>query len=226
MNITILSIFRNSVSTLERYFEQMDDLQRLLNQRGGQLHLLLGYGDSTDGTGEALWDECVNRFDAHLMDVSHGGPHFDSVENAQRFKQLAYCGNKLLDCVPPSADVVILCESDLVWSAETMMALIDHLQTYPAIAPMLFDAEPPDRFRDVYAFRRNGERFTNEAPYHPDLNGAVLQVDSAGSVLAMRAELARRVNVPEADVVVGLCRQLYEQGGAVFVDPALSVVHP
>lgn len=227
MNVTILSAFRNAAGPqIARYFEQMDGLQALLHQRGDKLKLLLGYGDSTDGTGEALFDECSNRFDAHLLDVSHGGKAYGSIEHPERFKQLATIGNKLLDCVDASADVLGVVESDLIWDAETMLRLIDHIQDYVAVAPMVMDLKPPDRFRDVYAFRRNGVRFTNHAPYHADLNGEMLQVDSAGSVLFMRGELARKVQLPDEDVIVGLCRQLYEHGGAVYVDPTLKVVHP
>lgn len=225
MNVTIVSAFRNAVAYIPRYVAQVCDLSDLLRRRGDCLNLLLGYGDSTDGTGEALFDACANRIGAHLMDVSHGGPHFGSIEDAQRFRQLSQTWNKLLPNIPKEADAVVLLESDLVWEAATLMALIDHLATYPAIAPMIFDVDPADRFRDVYAFRRNGARFTNEAPYHADLNGAVLQVDSAGSALALRGPLARAVSVPEADVVVGVCRQIYEQGGAVYVDPQLKVFH-
>lgn len=226
MNVTIVSAFRQAAGPqIDRYFDQIERLGWALGSRGDTLHLILGYGDSTDGTGEELFEACQYRFPALLMEVSHGGPHFGSIEDAQRFRQLAQTWNKLLPNIPKEADAVVLLESDLVWEAATLMALIDHLATYPAIAPMILDADPPDRFRDVYAFRRNGVRFTNEAPYHADLNGKVLQVDSAGSVLALRGPLARAVSVPEADVVVGLCRQLYEQGGAVYVDPALKVFH-
>lgn len=226
MNVTILSAFRNSVSYLERYCEQMDGLQATLRARGDTLKLVLGYGDSDDGTGAALFDECSNRFCAHLIDCSHGGPAFGSIEHPQRFKQLAYVGNRLLDAVPDDSDVVGIVESDLIWQADTMLQLIDHLATYPVIAPLIMDLESLDRFRDVYAFRRNGVRFTNNAPYHAELNGAVLQVDSAGSVLLMRGDLARKARFPEEDVIVGFCREIYEQGGIVYVDPALKVIHP
>lgn len=228
MNITIVSAFRNSTSYIPRYFAQIDHLAIVLARRTPYTHLnlLLGYGDSTDGTGEALFEAAADSIGAHLIDVSHGGKEYGSVEDAQRFRQLAWTWNKLLPNIPRDSDAVVLLESDLIWEAETLVALIDHLATYPAIAPMIFHAYPPDRFRDVYAFRRNGVRFTNEEPYHADLNGAVLQVDSAGSVLAMRGPLARKVCVSEVDVVVGLCRQIYENGGSVFLDPSLRVVHP
>lgn len=224
MNITIISCFRQATHYLERYFEQMDGLQKALTQRGDCLHLLLGYGDSTDGTGEALFDECCHRFDAHLVDVSHGGPVFGSIEDPQRFKQLAYVGNKLLGCVPPDAAVVGVVESDLLWDAQTMMNLLVDLDHVPAIAPMIMDGE--NSFYDIFAFRKNGERFTKAPPYCEWLDNDLMQVESAGSVLFMRGWLAHGARFSDKDAIVGLCRDIYVQGGSVWLDPALKVCHP
>jgi len=223
MNVTIISAFRNSVSYLERYFEQMDDLQASLMRRGDALQLTLGYGDSTDGTGAALFDECSHRFCAHLLDVSHGGPLFGSIENAQRFKQLAFIGNRLLDNVPAEADVVGIVESDLLWRAETLLSLIDHLAHVPAVAPMVMDG--PESFYDVFAFRKNGVRFRKQPPFHPWLGSDLVQLDSAGSVLLMRAELARKARFNDEEVIVGLCKDIYAHGGAVWLDPMRAVQH-
>lgn len=226
MNITVISIFRNACRYLERYFEQMDDLQAALTQRGDCLHLLLGYGDSTDGTGEALFDECYFRFDAHLVDVSHGGPVFGSIEHPQRFKQLAAIGNRLLDCVPPNADVVGFVESDLIWDAATLVRLIDHIQDYVAVAPMVMDG--PESFYDVFAFRANGKRFSKKPPYHScfDEYARLYPLDSAGSVLFADAYLARKAKLSDGEAIVGYCKDLREQGGSIWLDAQASVLHP
>lgn len=230
MNVVIVSTFRDATGYLDLYFAQVDALVKRLRERGDTPMLILGYGDCTDGTEAALFDAVIQNYGALLIDVSHGGRAFGSVEHPERFRQLAYVGNRLWQAIPDDADVVVLVESDLLWDARTLLTLIDHTATYPAIAPMIFDVAPPDRFRDVFAFRRNGVRFTNEPPYHPDLAtvapGELLQVDSAGSVLAMRGEWARRVRFPQEDVIVGLCRGLYESGGSVWLDPGLCVRHP
>lgn len=226
MNVTIVSTFRQAVAYIPRYFAQIDHLAILLARRTPytRLNLLLGYGDSTDGTGEALFEAAADSIGAHLIDVSHGGPHFGSIEDAQRFRQLAQTGNKLWAAIPPDADVVALVESDLIWEAETMLRLIDHLHFCEVIAPMVMDG--PESFYDVFAYRKDGVRFTKTPPYCADLNGKVLKVDSAGSVLFMRAGLARLVRFTEDEVVVGMCKQIYQYGGAIFVDPTLKVIHP
>lgn len=227
MNVTILSLFRNSCHYLERYFEQMDDLQRLLTQRCDSLYLLLGYGDSTDGTGAALRDECANRFAAMLLDVSHGGKAYGSIEHPERFRQLAYCVNRLLACIPPNADVVGIVESDLIWDAKTLVKLIDMTGFGFCMAPMIMDGE--NSFYDSFAFRKNGQRFTKEPPYHASLpgnEGHLIQLDSAGSVLFVPGWLARKARLRDGNAIVGFCEDIYKYGGSIWLDPALSVAHP
>lgn len=229
MKIAIVSHFRNAVNYLERYFEQMAALQRLLVGRGDTLHLILGYGDSSDGTGEALFDECAHRFSAHLIDVSHGGKVYGSIVHPERFRQLAFVGNTLWRNIPEDADIAGLVESDLIWQADTLMALLDDLVDLPpgsAVAPMVMHGD--GRFYDTFAYRRAGVRFTNDAPFHRDIrpDGDLLELDSAGSVLLMAGELARKLHFPEEDVVVGLCRQICDGGGGVWLDSRERVYHP
>lgn len=233
MNVTILSCFRNACPYLERYCEQMDGLQTLLQKRGDHLTLILGYGDSTDGTEAALFDECSNRFCALLVDVSHGGPVFASIEDPVRFRQLAYVGNRLLEHVPRDADVVGIVESDLIWDAQTMVQLIEDLEHLPppfgAVAPMVMDG--PNSFYDVFAFRRGGVRFTKKPPYGPftiapdPLCINLEWIDSAGSVLFMDAELARKARFGERDAIVSFCRQINWHGGSIWLDTQAKVIH-
>lgn len=231
MNVTILSCFRNATAHIPLYFDQIDHLANVLARRKPytSLSLILGYGDSTDGTGEALFEAAADSIGALLVDVSHGGAHYGSIEHPTRFKQLAYVGNKLFGCIPNDADAVALIESDLIWDAVTIVQLIDDLEHLPppfgAVAPMVMDGA--NSFYDVFAFRRKGQRFTKEPPYHADLNPGddLVEIESAGSVLVMDGDLARRVCFPDEDVVVGLCRKVHEQGGSVWLDTTLTVTH-
>lgn len=226
MNVTVISFFRNATSYIERYFDQMGALAKLLVARGDKLALLLGYGDSTDDTHTMLVREAMFFLHAHLVDVSHGGPVFGSIEDPQRFKQLAGMGNKILQHVDDSADVVGIVESDLIWDAETMVRLIDHIQHYVAVAPMVMDG--PESFYDVFAFRADGKRFTKEPPYHRcfDRHERLYQLDSAGSVLFMDAHLARKARFSDGESIVGFCRQITWHGGSIWLDPQASCAHP
>ena len=110
-----------------------------------------------------------------------------------------------------------------------MLALIDRLTDYPAIAPMVYlqrEDYPEYTFYDTWAFRKDGRQFSQAYRYcrgfdsmHP------FMVDSAGSVLVMRGELARSVHFTEDQVIAGLCGHIYEHGGSVWLDPQQSVFH-
>lgn len=64
MNVTVISCFRNATGHIERYFDQVGKLATTLGARGDWLKLILGYGDSTDGTGEMLFEEATFCMDA------------------------------------------------------------------------------------------------------------------------------------------------------------------
>lgn len=226
MNVTILSCFRNATHYIERYFDQIQGLSNVLVARGDRLKLILGYGDSIDGTGEMLYDEATFAMDALVIDVSHGGKEYGSIEDAQRFKQLAFVWNKLLACVPQESDVVGIVESDLLWDAQTMLDLIAHTAYVPAVAPMVMDG--PDSFYDVFAFRKNGVRFTKTPPYHEWLDRCsdLVQLDSAGSVLFVRGDLAKQARFTESEAIIGYSKDIYQHGGSIWLDPQARIDHP
>lgn len=231
MKIVVCTAFRNATAHLDRYLAQLGGLRRLLAPQG-TLHPIWVEGDSTDATWERLLDDAP-RLNARLIAYDHGGPVYGSVVHPERFRQLAQVANVMWRQIPADADVVLLLDGDLFWQPEAIVALINHLGEYPAVAPMVLHASDPGLYSgpgpfwyDTYGFRRNGVRFTNEPPYHPDLDGQMLQLDSAGGCLAIRGEPARGLVWPEEDVVLGFCRNLVARGGSIFLDPTLSVFHP
>lgn len=225
MNVCVCSAFRNSQSYLTRYFAQVEMLRRKLGRRGDSLHLVLGEGDHIDETREKLpgW---TKDFDAQIIQVDHGGYEYGPVVHPQRFRQLAYVWGCIWDWIPDNANVVVFLESDLIWHPNTMLALIERvIQGFPAVAPMVMDG--PTSFYDIYAFRRHDAPFTKSPPYYrnPPQAGGIMRLDSAGSCLAMRGGLARKL-LWDDEVIVGLCRQIHGQGESVWLDPALEVIHP
>lgn len=204
----------------------MEDLQNLLNEKGDTLTLVLGYGDSSDGTGQALYDECHHRFDSRLIDVSHGGRFYGSVVNPLRFKQLAFVVNTLWGHIPETADIVGLVESDLIWKADQLLEILPELNTKLILAPMVF--HPNKKFYDTWAFKMNGINFKYDRPYHPSIRPGQRYYDmnSIGSVFFTDAGFARQLSFPEEDVVVGFCRQARELGGTILLDSYTEVYHP
>lgn len=225
MNVVMCSCFRNSVSYIPRYFDQTEALAMALYQRGDLLSLVLGYGDSTDGTDAMLFEAATLSIGARLIDCSHGGPAYTSVVDADRFKQLSYIGNLIFANVPVDAGAVIWCEADLVWEPGVIVKLINHLSWHAAAAPMVME-KSSGGFYDVFSHRLNGVNFQKYPPYFPGWpTSKMTKLTSAGSVLAMRGNIARKIVVPQEDVIVGVCRQIYENGGEVWLDPTLNVFH-
>jgi hypothetical protein len=234
MNVTLCSMFRNMGNRLYLYIKQIEHLSYLLRGRGDCVHFIWCEGDSTDETSDKLRkvaasDNLAGFHSIDLFQYHHGGPEYGSVVNATRFANLAKVCNAVWQRVPQDADVVLWVESDLIWEPDTMVKLIDSLSTYPAVSPMVLlkrDGYPPGYFYDNWAARKNGVRIGTMPPYFPGWDMVTpLEVDSAGSVLAIRGDLARQVTWPEEDVIVGLCRQISKVGGRIWVNPNLKVVH-
>lgn len=236
MNVTIASIFRDSASYLDRYVSQVASLRDALAARGDSLRGVWGEGDSIDRTAQILAEKARKRaltFD--LIDVSHGGPKFGSVNVEQRWRQISYCCNAVLDAIKSDADVVIYVESDLIWDAGTMEVLLNLVAystaTIDAIAPMsMAYGETPPRFYDTYGHRSGGEQFQPYAPFHPALAAKPnvgIPLDSAGSCIVMRGEVARvaRFNPPE-EGIVGFGKDIAANGFELWLDPTQSVWHP
>jgi hypothetical protein len=109
MNVTLCSAFRNASNFVGRYQRQVYGLADALEERGDRLNCIWGEGDSTDDTLYLL--QCLSpTFNAEIIDVAHGGKHYGSVVDVERFKQLAGVANKIWSHIPESAEVVIWCE--------------------------------------------------------------------------------------------------------------------
>ncbi|HXU05425.1 MAG TPA: hypothetical protein VN903_30915 [Polyangia bacterium] len=224
MKIALGGMFRNSTRYLERYFRQVNDLADALGRRQHRLRLVLAEGDSTDTT----WVELAQRtriFDAVLVKRDHGLRHWGSEDVPDRWRALSWVCNGILDHVTADIDALVYVETDLIWTPDTMLALLAHLEQVPAVAPMCFAGEA---FYDIWGHIKGGINFGPFPPYHDDLlpPPALTQVDSAGSCLVLRGEVARCVRYGPDDLVRGLGRSIYQQGYSLWVDPALRVDHP
>jgi hypothetical protein len=125
----------------------------------------------------------------------------------------------------PGSDVYV--ESDLIWGAGAIWTLIDMALNresgFDVFAPMIFAG---DYFYDVWGYRKNGSRFTPQPPYHPDLVNGLTEVDSVGSCLVMRAEVAEVCRIRNDYALVGWCEDARAHGYKIAVHPNLKVYHP
>ena len=227
MRVALLSYFRDSTATLSRYFAQAAELRTAMESRGHTLTLVLVEGDSTDGTWQAL--KRMAPAGSDLSQCHHGGRRYGSHVHPERFRQLAQIGNHGLSRIPTNADVGAIVESDLIWSGDRLMQLINRLDTVPSVAPMVIlqrEGWPEQSFYDVFAYRKDGVHFHHRPPYHASLGGQGLtQLDSAGSCIVMRGDSARQVRYTQGEVIVGLCRQIYDIGGSLWLDPTVAIYH-
>lgn len=229
MNVAIGSAFRNSVGRgLVRYFEQVVAL--CVHAPHARFRLIAAEGDSTDGTRDQL-GRLAESFNLPLTFVpcDHHGPVFGSTEAQDRMDALTVVGNAILGGVEPDDDVLLYVESDLLWDAATAWALVLAAgyrgDGFDAVAPLVMSA--PGVFYDIYAYRKDGARFGPFPPYHPGLQvQGITEVDSVGSCLAIRGEVARAVRMPPGGVLVGWGAAARAAGYRIGVAAGLQVRHP
>lgn len=229
MNVTLCSAFRSATSYIERYCSQVGALATALLNRGDHLNCIWGEGDHTDDTPLVL-RTAAPFYDAEIVTVNHGGPDHGSVVNAERFANMAKVWNEIWARIPGDADAVIFVEADLVWESCTMLALLGDLQDVPCVAPKIIlrrEEWPANFWYDNWGYWRNGVQIGTMPPYFVDLmpDTHLLELDSAGSCLVMRGDVARGLTWPPEDVIVGICRQIRERGGSVWLDAQQKVIH-
>lgn len=230
MNVTLCSAFRNSVQNghLDRYLAQVWALHGALDERGDTLYCVWGEGDSADDTRSQLAGG-LYAWDFALIDCTHGGADYPSIVLGERWKQLAHVGRCIFAAIPTDAAAVIYVESDLIWDAETMVGLLDRLQDYPAISPMvLLDRKgwAANTWYDTWgAIGLNGQHFEHRPPYNAGYkDDKPFPVSSMGSCMAIRGDMARQIAVDER-VFQGISAQIWAMGGSVWIDPKLFIWH-
>lgn len=227
MNVAVLSFFRNSAwGQAQRFVEQAANLRDVLRERGDRLRVIAVHGDSSDNTEGALIDAATKHEMAlTLVRRDHGGPVFGSTEHPDRLKALSYVGNGGLQAILKQDDAVFYVESDLIWSPETVIALLSNLGNgVDLVAPLVFAG---DAFYDIFCYRKNGDRFSPFKPYHPELDfDGLTRVDSVGSAFVMRGEVGRTCRIHNDNVLLGFCEDVWRNGFTVNVDARLKVYHP
>lgn len=230
MNIAIGSAFRNAAHYVPRYLSQVADLKTYFGTPH-TVRVIAVEGDSTDKThGALMLSSMAKHIELKVVKHAHGQPWFGSTESPDRLKALSAVGNAIFDAVDEEKDdVLVYIESDLLWDAKTIASLIDlalnREQGFDVFAPMIFAGE---YFYDIWGYRKDGERFLSSAPYHPQaaLNNGLNQVDSVGSCLVMRSNVASACRIRNDYALVGWCEDARDKGFRIAVDTRLRIQHP
>lgn len=218
--VKLISIFRNSISYVDRYVEQVNAFRWSLDDPDS-LEVVVAEGDSDDGTFTFL-DNCdeIDR----VLKIDHGGPRFNSVDNPQRWGQIAFVYNALLDELDPDGPVILV-ESDLIWQPQTMLGLLKHLGVgIDAVAPLSVKG---DRFYDTWGHRwPDGTCFTSNLDQIVTDGKLLRPLASAGSCIVMKEEVARKARFGAEDGIVGFCNDMHRLGFTLYLDDREQVRHP
>ncbi len=222
MNVVFVSAFRNMSGRIAGYLDQVKTLQDSHSVR-----VVAVEGDSLDRTAEELVrlsDATGVRLSVHTH--NHGQRVFGSTEDADRLEALTGVMITGMGAVTSSDDVVVYIESDLRWDSTQILNLIKIVERgeVDVVAPLVLHNAT---FYDVFVFRKNGRRFAHRLPYHPELSPTgITEVDSAGSCLVMRSEIARRVRPDGKLGLISWCKGARAAGFLVGVAAELKVTHP
>lgn len=227
MRITVVSSFRNMAGRIEPYFARVCALQS--HAGAAMVRVIAVEGDSTDGTAAEL-ARAAGRMAVPLtlVEHSHGKRVFGSTEEPERLRALTGVMMAGMDAVESADDGVIVVESDLLWHPHQVGSVLDLAMRreggFDVVAPMVFAGR---HFYDTWGFRKGGERFGPFRPHHSALTVVGLtEMDSVGSCLAMRGEVARRVRPIGDEAIVSWCAGARAAGYRIAVAPEFSVEHP
>lgn len=226
MKVAVGSAFRDSdcCGQLSSYLKRLDLLRNELCFHDHTLYFIAAEGDSKDFTRDHLMMS-MSLFDGIVPDCSHGLGWFGSTEAPARMKALQGVGNAILENVPEDADVLVYVESDLLWDVPTIMGLIERLSPeVDVVAPLTFAG---DCFYDIFAYRKDSVRFIPFKPYHKDLKESGLtEIDSAGSCLVMKGQVARSCRIGETEGLVSFCQDARSKNFRIWTDVDRIVRHP
>lgn len=222
MNVALGSIFQNSEKYIDRYVAQFYSLVSSTSEH--TFEPLLVEGDSTDRT----WERLNAILPGKVTKRDHGGTTFGQVDSVQRWLQISYACDGVMEKLGTKHDALLWVEADLIWEPATMLKLLSHVQKVPMVFPMIKRGR---MFYDTWAFAKDGTYFRNEPPFHPMFTGPdgneLYSIDSGGSCWAIRGEIARTCRFrPPAHAMRGFCREVIKNGGSMWLDPRVEVVHP
>ena len=218
--VAICALFRNSASYVD-YFRSVVCAQA---RPDIELVFSLVEGDSTDDTYARLqaWARDDARVHLTKVDVE------PVTDFADRVTKWAALGNVAVEqALRTTCDRLLWCESDLVLPNDLLEQLVP--ESCDIVAPAIFLGS---MFYDTWGFRgRDGTRFTNDAPYHPEFrHHALVPLSSVGSCVLFRREIfdrgVRFRGTYDDGLLVGVCHDAGALGFATYMDSRVAILHP
>lgn len=221
--VVMASIWRNDAA---RNLE--DRVGRLLSKTHPNMRWLWLVGDSSDGTYSALQKALLDRREKkEEIDIFVSDSGIAGDDHATRLRRLSVAVNDVFNRVEPEDEYLLWHESDLISPPDIAERLLATGKCPVAGWPIL-RTQGGIMFYDVFAYRRDGVKFSNLPPYHscyrPD---RPFTVDSAGSVIMFRAEDVGHGGVRcQTEALIEICNGLRAMGREIWVDPSIPIVQP
>jgi len=215
-----------------------DDAQK--NLRGRALHLLTKsypavrwvwvVGDTHDDTYRQLVDVINEVRPCRQVDLLQIDTGIIGDDPPTRRRRLGATANVWLDMIKDTDDYLLVHESDILSPMDLIERFLHHAAAgrCPIAGwPILPISDTQAVFYDIWAYRKDGQMFTNGAPFHacykPD---EPFEVDSVGTAWLLAAEDVRKGARFGDDACLTLCAELRAMGRRFWVDPQLIVVQP
>lgn len=220
-----MSLWRDDVnrSLLKRAFH-------LLQKSYPKLRWIWVVGDSSDATHEMLETVAEAVYPDRRVDVSVCDTSIVGDAPAVRRIRLGVTANAWFDKLEPEDHYLLVHESDLLSPVDVVERLLDHVHSgrCPIAGwPVLPIPNGGALFYDIWAYRKDGQMFSNVPPYHACYNAEEpFEVDSVGSCWMFEAEDARQGARFGDQAVLSMCRTLRAKGRRFWVDPKLTIVQP
>jgi GT2 family glycosyltransferase len=232
MRIAFGGIWRDSAGgQVARYFSQVAAFRTHLTG-DHYVRVIAVEGDSKDDTwGDLERTAARLQIPLELIKCDHGKPNYGSSELPDRLEGCQMVMHCVYDHVKPDDEIVVFVETDLIWDPHTIGTLVDVIDRRETDVVAPFVMVGPN-FYDIWAYRKDGERFGPFPPYHKDLKPTgMTDVDSVGSCVICHGEVARTCRVaPDApwdrSCLVGFCDTARSKGYRVSVMPEWKIRHP
>jgi hypothetical protein len=216
---------RDSESYIYDYLKRINALSELIPD----LQVIVGEGDSRDTTHDLIRLEAPAN--VKVIDVTHGGIRYGSIDKEQRWKDIASAVTKVRDLsLKYNPKKLIWVEADLVWDADTMLRLLARTEIRNAVCPAVKAMGNPNFWYDSWGFRLNGGQFSSDPPFWSGpayQSDGMVHIDSCGSCFALDLDDSR-VFTPTSIAWWQKWDGIWPArcGGNLWLDPEVTIWHP
>lgn len=182
-------------------------------------------GDSKDETAAVLRELTEGDERVTVLDIGKTGIVGDDPDS--RLRRLSVTGNHYFKHVG-DADYLLVHESDLITPPDLVNRMVANAEhgICPVAAWPIINMKGRTLCYDIWALRKDGQRFKSTPPYHQAYQAdRPFVVDSFGSVFMIHGEDAPLIHM-DRRAVLDLCWHLREQGRTLWVDPSIIAEQP